>query len=144
MLAPAAAAFAAAAIGCSLLAFANAPVGPASYSPELTGLRPQIADDSAFVLAERELLEDEHGVPYLAWELRGGRVCIAPAERAGGPAPRGVRFVIAEGAEAPFSGLERRRAAGPWVLWERAGPVQGESDCPLIAVREARQGEARE
>ncbi len=139
-----AAAFAAAAFGCSLLAFANAPVGPASYSAELTGLRPLIARDSTFVLADRELLEDEHGVPYLAWELRGGRVCIAPADRAGGPVPRGVRFVIGQGAEAPFRGLVRRRAAGPWVLWERTGPVRGGSDCPLIAVREARQGEARE
>ena len=140
----AAAAFAAAALGCSLLAFANAPIGPASYSPELTGLRPLIARDSVFVVADRELLASEHGLPYLAWELRGGRVCIDSADRAGGPPPRGVRFVIGMGPEAPFTGLERRRDAGPWVLWRVPGRVAANSDCPLIAVRAARRGEPRE
>ena len=37
--------------GCSLLALANAPVGPTSYSPALTGLRPLVADGSTLVLA---------------------------------------------------------------------------------------------
>ena len=35
--------------GCSLLALANAPVGPTDYSPALTGLRPLVADGSTLV-----------------------------------------------------------------------------------------------
>jgi len=127
---------------CSLLAFANAPVGPTSYTPALTGLRPLIADDSTLVLASRELLTDQHGVPYIAWELRGGRVCIEAEDEAGKAPPHGVRFVIARGAPSapPYPGLRVRRVASPYVLWERAGPVGTDSPCPLIAVRQARQG----
>ena len=65
-----------AAAGCSLLALANAPVGPSSYSPALTSLRADVGEGPTLVLASKQLLEDEHGVPYIAWELRGGRVCI--------------------------------------------------------------------
>jgi len=73
---PAVVVFIAAAGLCSALALANAPVGPSSYSPALTGLRPLVANDSTVVLASPELLEDDHGTNYIAWELRGGRVCI--------------------------------------------------------------------
>ncbi len=137
--------FIAAAGVCSLLALANAPVGPTSYSPALTGLRPLVAADSTVYVASRQLLADEQGTPYVAWELRGGRVCIETAAEAGGAPPPGVRFVVAEGnpAEAPFPGLRVRRVAPPYVLWEATGPVNGESPCPLIAVRQARQGPAR-
>jgi hypothetical protein len=129
---------------CSLLAFANAPVGPSSYSPALTGLRPLVAEDSTLVLASPTLLADEHGTPYVAWELRGGRVCIA-AEGALDAPPHGVRFVVTRGAagEAPFPGLTVRKVAPPYVLWEVTGPVAANSSCPLIAVRQARQGPAR-
>ncbi len=139
-----AAAFALAAGVCSLLALANAPVGPTSYSPALTGLRPLIAADSTLVLASHELLEDQHGVPYLAWELRGGRVCIASEGEREEPPP-GVRFVVARGtrAQPPFPALRVRRVAPPYVLWEATQPRGGESPCPLIAVRQARQGPAR-
>jgi hypothetical protein len=127
---------------CSLLALANAPVGPTSYTPALTGLRPLVASGSTVVLASHELLADQHGVPYIAWELRGGRVCIETDSEAGGAPPPGVRFVVAESAPAqpPFPGLRERRLAPPYVLWERIGPVRGHSPCPLIAVRQARQG----
>ncbi len=130
---------------CSLLALANAPVGPTSYSPALTGLRPLLAADSTVVLASDELLDDQHGTPYIAWELRGGRVCIETAAEADGSPPPGVRFVVTEGdpGEPPFPGLRVRRVAPPYVLWEVSGPVQGKSPCPLIAVRQARQGPAR-
>src|SRR4029077_2387886 len=47
--------------GCALLAFANAPVGPTSYSPALTGLRPLVAGDSTLVLASPRLLADHTG-----------------------------------------------------------------------------------
>ncbi len=130
---------------CSLLALANAPIGPTSYTPALTGLRPLVASGSTLVLAPRELLADQHGVPYLAWELRGGRVCIEADSAAGGAPPPGVRFVVAQGplTHPPYPHLRVRRVAAPYVLWERTGPLRGRSPCPLIAVRQARQGPAR-
>ncbi len=141
----AAAAFVVAAAACSLLALANGPVGPSSYSPALTGLRHQLADASTLVLAPAAFLDDQHGTPYLAWELRGGRVCIRAA---GPPSPRkppsGISFVVtSNGAQSrpPFSDLRIARLAGPYVLWRRRGPTGGPSPCPLIAVRSARQGE---
>jgi hypothetical protein len=141
----AAAAFVIAAGGCSLLALANGPVGPTAYSPALTGLRPQIADASALILAPESLLRDQHGTPYLAWELRGGRVCIkAAGAPSDAPPLPGVEFVISEiaaGRTPPYGSLILERRAGPYLLWRREGPVRGTSPCPLIAVRSARQGE---
>jgi hypothetical protein len=133
-----------AAAGCSLLALANAPVGPSSYSPALTGLRDEVGEGPTLVLVSKKLLADEQGTPYIAWELRGGRVCIATAEKAGSRPPHGVRFVVSESSQIgpPFVGLRRVRAAPPYVLWERAG-AHGRSPCPLIAVRQARQGRPR-
>jgi hypothetical protein len=141
----AAAAFIAAAGVCSLLALANAPIGPTSYSPALTGLRPLVADGSTLVLVPPGLLANEHGTPYIAWELRGGRVCIAGEGEARDRQPPGVRFVVTRGdtSEPPFPALRVRRIASPYVLWESTGPVRGNSPCPLIAVRQARQGSAR-
>jgi hypothetical protein len=127
---------------CSLLAFANAPVGPTSYSPALTGLRPLLAGGSTLVLAPDRLLEEEQGVRYIAWELRGGRVCIEPESAAGGTPPTGIRFFVTDATHAhvPFDRLIRIRTAGPYVVWERRGVLGGPSPCPLIAVRQARQG----
>jgi hypothetical protein len=138
----AASTFVLAAAICSLLALANAPVGPMSYSPSLTGLRPLVAADSTLVLARDELLADQHGTPYIAWELRGGRVCIEAVSEAGTAPPGGVRFVVTEGdrRRAPYPNLRVRRIAPPYVLWEATGPVASHSPCPLIAVRQARQG----
>ena len=45
--------------------------------------------------------------------------------------------------KAPFKGLRLRKAISPYVLWEVKGPVAKRSVCPLIAVRQARQGPAR-
>jgi hypothetical protein len=149
---PAGILFALAAGGCSLLALANAPVGPTDYSPALTGLRPLVADGSTLVLASDRLLEEEEGERYLVWELRGGRVCIEPASEAPAPGggtgqrpPAGVRYVVTEdGARRPpFAGLRLRRDADPYLLWEARRAPPGPGDCPLIAVRQARQGPAR-
>jgi hypothetical protein len=141
----AAALFVAAAGVCSLLALANAPVGPTSFSPALHDIRPLIAADSTLVLASEDLLADQHGGPLISWELRGGRVCIASEAEAGDAPPPGVRFVITRGnpGSPPFPGLRVRRVAPPYVLWEVTAPVPGQSPCPLIAERQARQGPAR-
>jgi len=128
--------------GCSLLAFANAPVGPTSYSPGLAELRPLVGDASTLVLASNQLLDEQHGTPFISWELRGGRVCIKREAEPGGKPPPGVRFVITSDsrAAAPFPGFRLRRAADPYLLWESSGPVRSHSPCPLIEVRQARQG----
>jgi hypothetical protein len=127
---------------CSLLAFANAPVGPTSYSPALTGLRPLLADSSTLVLAPDSLLADEQGERYIVWELRGGRVCIEPQSAVGGRPPAGIQFVITSAGtvQPPFDQLALRKQAGPYTLWERRGAIRGPGPCPLIAVRQVRAG----
>jgi hypothetical protein len=137
--------FLAAAGLCSALALANAPVGPSTYTPALASMRPLVENGSTLILASPELVEDDHGTNYLAWELRGGRVCIATRSEVGGKIPTGVRYVIVQGSrhKAPFKGLRLRKAISPYVLWEVKGPVAKQSVCPLIAVRQARQGPAR-
>src|SRR5262249_54022895 len=101
-------------------------------------------------------LEEEQGERYLAWELRGGRVCIKGVsdESLGfGDRPPGIRFVILAGDHAessvsrsevpePFPGMPLPRLSGDYALWESTRPVHGKSSCPLIAVRQARQGPA--
>jgi hypothetical protein len=154
--------FALAAGGCSLLAIANTPVGPTDYSPALTGLRPLVAEGSTLVLASDQLLDEEQGERYIVWELRGGRVCIGRASEAWRllppmgeksatrgsattAAPSGVRYVVTEDdrRRPPFAGLRLRRDADPYLLWEVVPPPPGAGDCPLIAVRQARQAPAR-
>lgn len=128
-LAPAAAVLFVAAAGlCSLLALANTPVGPTSYSSTLSDYRKLVGEGPTLVVASPQLLEEEHGIPYLAWELRGGRVCIRSSDE-GGKAPPGVRFVIWD--------------EGGWALREVSDPLPGKGPCPLVAERQARQGPAR-
>jgi hypothetical protein len=124
----AAALFVAAAGACSLLALANAPVGPTSYSSTLSDYRKLVGEGPTLVVASPQLLEEEHGGPFLSWELRGGRVCIQSTEEAG-KSPPGVRFVIED--------------EDGWTLRKVAHPTKGKSPCPLIAERQARQGPAR-
>jgi hypothetical protein len=112
---------------CSLLALANAPVGPTSYSSKLSEYRKLVGEGPTLVYASPQLLEEEHGEPFLAWELRGGRVCIQSTDEPG--IPPGVRFVI--------------RDEGDWTLEKVRDPLPGKSPCPLIAERQARQGPAR-
>lgn len=121
--------FAAAAGVCSLLALANAPVGPTSFSPKLSEFRKQMGEGPTLVVASPQLLEEEHGSPFLSWELRGGRVCIQSTDEATGKPPAGVRFVV--------------REEDGWTLTKVQRPTPGKTPCPLIAVRQARQGPAR-
>ncbi len=74
---PLALAFLAAAGGSGALALVNGPVGPSGYSPELAEVRGDIGEESVYVSAPRELLEEQHGRDYLVWELRGNHICIA-------------------------------------------------------------------
>jgi len=129
-------AFLGAAAACSVLALVNGPVGPASYSPALTELRPALGADSTLVLAPAQMLSDEHGRDYIVWELRGGRVCVGPAGRpSSGPPPAGVSQVVTQGtATAPFSELRLARRSGTYVLWRRHPAPRGHGKCPLIAV----------
>ena len=123
----AAALFIAAAGICSLLALANAPVGPTSYSSSLSEFRKLVGEGPTVVFASPQLLEEEHGEPFLAWELRGGRVCIKSTEEP--EVPAGVRFAIWD--------------EGGWTLKRISDPGPGKSPCPLVAERQARQGPAR-
>jgi len=120
--------FVVAAGGCSLLALANVPVGPKSYSSKLSEYRRLVGAGPTLVVASSQLLEEEHGAPFLNWEMRGGRVCIRSTAETGG-LPAGVRFVVFE-------------AAGDWSL-KKVHPLPGKSPCPLVAERQARQGPAR-
>ena len=130
---------------CSALALANAPVGPTSFSPALFEFRAEVGPGPTLAIAPDELLAEQHGGPFLSWELRGGRVCILGESEVGEEPTRGVRFVITRGsADAPpYAGLRVRRVTPPYVLWEVTGPVAAKSPCPLIAERQARQGPAR-
>ena len=130
-----AASFTVAAAGCSLVALANGPVGPASYSPALAELRPLAG--ATLVLAPEDVLGEEHGRDYLVWELRGGRVCVeAQAEASPSePPPPGIAQVITFGelAEPPFEGTGSGAQAGPYALFETGEPTPGPSGCPFIS-----------
>jgi len=121
--------FVAAAGLCSLLALANTPIGPTSFSSKLSDYRRLVGEGPTLVVASPQLLSEQHGSPFLSWELRGGRVCIQSTEEASGKPPAGVRFVIREGDD--------------WTLTKVAHPPPGKTPCPLIAERQARQGPAR-
>jgi hypothetical protein len=130
LFAPASAALFVTAAGvCSLLALANAPVGPTAFSSKLSEYRRLVGEGPTLVVASPQLLSEEHGSPFLSWELRGGRVCIQSSEEADGTPPAGVRFVIREGDD--------------WTLTKVRQPAPGKTPCPLIAERQARQGPAR-
>jgi hypothetical protein len=134
--------FVAAAGICSLLALANAPVGPTSYSSTLADYRKLVGEGPTLVVASPQLLEEEHGVPYLSWELRGGRVCIRAAGEPG-KLPVGTRFVVFQDPEDAFE-LSLDPEEGPeWSLEKVLAVPPGKSPCPRIAVRQARQGPAR-
>jgi hypothetical protein len=129
-------AFVGAAAGSSLLALANGPVGPSTYSPALTDLRGRLGGGSTLVLAPAAMLADEHGRDYLVWELRGGRVCVeAQGPPVSSKPPAGVAHVITQGAgPAPFGGLWLVRRAGVYSVWETRPAPAGPGHCPLIAV----------
>jgi hypothetical protein len=119
--------------GSTLLALANGPVGPSSWSPALLELRP--LDGATLVLAPEDFLVDEHGRDFVVWELRGGEVCVEADERASREAPPpGIHQVLmlGHGLEAPFEGTDAGRRVGDWTLWGIPEPTPGVADCPFI------------
>ena len=104
---------------CSLLAFANAPVGPTSYSPALTGLRPLVAEDSTLVLASPTAARrrTRHAVhrlgaarrPRLHRRRRGSSTRRRAASASSSPRRR---------RRAAVPRPRVRRVAPPYVLWE--------------------------
>ena len=85
-------AFVGAAAGCSLLALANGPVGPATYSPALTELRGRLGDGSTLVLGPG---------------ARARRRARSRLRRLG--APRGPRLRRRRRARRPLDAARRRR-----------------------------------
>jgi len=131
--------FGGAAAACSLLALVNGPVGPATYSPGLTELRPELGTRSTLVLAPSHLLVDEHGRDYVNWELRGGRVCVeSSTPPSADPPPAGISHVItqAPSTEPPFGSLRLAARSGPYLLWERRPAPSGPGSCPPVRVGE--------
>ncbi len=131
-------AFCAAAGASTVLALVNGPVGPASYSPALTELRPELREGSTLVLLPQPVLADEHGRDYVVWELRGGRVCVAtetPATTGGAATTRaGIAHVVTGNQDSPpYAGFTLERRAGPYDLWERRPAPPGPGPCRLIA-----------
>jgi len=115
------AAFLFAAGGSSLLALANAPVGPRSYSPGLTRLSSNIDGQPTLVLAPPLQVTERHGRSFLGWELRGARpICVVADDGSkGGAVPTGISFVIGSdgSVEAPYEDLEFVVQRGQYVLW---------------------------
>jgi hypothetical protein len=117
------AAFLLAAGGSSVLALANGPVGPRGYSPELAELAGELGPGSIYVLAPAELLDDQHGLDYLLWELRGNRICVEASEDGRAEPPGGGSTLAVaiddSGAVVPEGSYVNRSARGPGT-------------CPLI------------
>ena len=91
--------------GSSLLALANGPVGPSGYSPELAELRDRAAGGLDPGHRAAASCSTKHGRDYLAWELRGNRICVDRRGRTTPPRGAGIR-VCGRG------GRRRRGGAG--------------------------------
>jgi hypothetical protein len=113
------------AAGSSLLALANGPVGPSGYSPALVELRDELPQGSILVLAPDELLDDQHGADWIAWELRGNRICVESESESADPPPAGVIATL--GVSVNDDG-----AVVPGGIQVNRGPTSGPGPCPLI------------
>lgn len=106
----------------SLLALANAPVGPRDYSPGLALLRSAVIDEPVLVLAPEAQIVDEHAEEFIDWELRGVvELIVGPGggEPRSGRPPDGVRHVITgrAGPSPPYAGAELVKRVEPYRLW---------------------------
>ena len=117
-------AFVLAAGGSSLLALANAPVGPRDYSDGLALLRSAVIDERVLVFVPQKQLDDEHAEEFVAWELRGADYVIEAGggeTRAGRP-PKGIAFVITgrAGPNPPYERAALEKRVKPYRLWRVA------------------------
>ena len=106
----------------SLVALANGPVGPRGYSPALAELRTNLPSGSIAVVAPHELLADQHGADWIAWELRGNRICVVDA---GDRRPAGTSATLTVA-------LDEDGAVVPVGPPERSEAPAGRGHCPLI------------
>ncbi len=130
-------AFFGAAIGSSLLALANGPVGPATYTPALTELRGRLGHGSTLVLAPTSGCWP---TSTAATTSSGSSGAAGSASHSQGPPtrtapPDGVAHVITQGSTTPpFADLRLARRAGPYFVWETRPAPAGRGPCPLISV----------
>jgi hypothetical protein len=113
-----------AAAASSLLALANAPVGPRDYSDGLALLRSAVVDERVLVLVPQAQLDDEHAEEFVGWELRGTDYAIKPGggETRSGRPPAGVVFVITgrAGPNPPYRRSVLEKRVKPYRLWRVA------------------------
>ena len=119
-----AAGFLVAAGGSSALVLANGPVGPSGYSPQLAELRERLPEGSIEVRVPAELLDEQHAADYVAWELRGNRLCVEATAAAAPALGPGIAARVTIGLD----------GAGAIVAdaVETAPRVPGPGPCPLI------------
>lgn len=120
------AAFVGAAGISSGLALSNAPIGPVRYTPGVRELSERFAGRPTLLLAPSEVIADQHGRDFYAWEMREASSACVGSSTAEAPPP-GFRLVLTiDGTdEAPFAGLTRAAEAGEVVLWKVTEPDRG-------------------
>jgi hypothetical protein len=119
--------FVPAALASSVVVLVNGPVGPSGYSPALAELRDELPDGSILVVAPDRLLDEQHGADWIAWELRGNRICIeseSESEAAASPAAGVIGTVSVA--------INDDGAVEPEGIYVNRTPSSGPGPCPLI------------
>jgi hypothetical protein len=107
----------------SVLALANAPVGPREYSSALAEFRSRVIDSPAtMVFVSPRQLREEHAEEFVAWDLRGVpglRIEPGGGETRAGDPPPGVEFAITGrvGPNPPYRGATLELRRDPYRLW---------------------------
>jgi hypothetical protein len=106
----------------SVLALANAPVGPREYSAGLAELRSRVVGGPALVLLPAAQIADEHAEEFVGWELRGVpglEVAEGGGETRSGEPPNGARYVITgrAGPSPPYRRAVLEKRVDPYRLW---------------------------
>jgi hypothetical protein len=107
----------------SVLALANAPVGPREYSAGLAELRSRVVAGPVLVLVPPAQIADEHAEEFVAWELRGVpglEVAEGGGETRTGTPPNGTRYVITgrAGPSPPYGDAVLEKRVDPYRLWK--------------------------